>query len=342
MNRETSQSAVDTIPIMYKEFVNDGYIIVQQDIRGLHNSEGQFVMNRPIVGPLNPTGIDESTDAYDAIDWLVKNVPESNGKVGTIGSSYLGFLTLASEINPHPALKAAVPQSPMVDGWMGDDWFHNGAFRTSSLDFAVSQSTAKAEGPGVAVPPGDDYTRYLEAGSMADLARHWGIEGYPFVQKLFQNPAYTEFWSGQAVDKWMAARPLTVPTLLEVGQWDQEDSYGAPAVYKALKDKYEGSGLLHLAIGPWRHSGANHYGYELGDLTFTGDTATEWRVKWVKPFFDHYLKGAPDPQTPHVLTYATGINEWQASPRWPMGTPTPLYLTGNGTAPGSSGRSRGP
>jgi putative CocE/NonD family hydrolase len=196
----------------------------------------------------------------------------------------------------------------------------------------VSQSTAKAEGPGVAVPPGDDYTRYLEAGSMADLARRWNIEHYPFVQKLFQNPAYTEFWSGQAVDKWLAARPLTVPTLIEVGQWDQEDSYGAPAVYKALKDKYEGSGLLYLAIGPWRHSGANHYGYELGALTFNGDTADEWRTRYVKPFFDHYLKGARDPHTPNVLTYATGINQWQASPRWPMGTPTPLYLTGGNGA----------
>ena len=332
MHRSPSQSIVDQIPIMYKEFVNDGYIIVQQDIRGLHRSEGQFVMNRPIVGPLNNTGIDESTDAYDTIDWLVKNVPESNGKVGTIGSSYLGFLTLASEINPHPALKAAVPQSPMVDGWMGDDWFHNGAFRTSSLEFAVSQSTAKADGNGLATGPGDDYTKWLEAGSMADFAKRYKIEHYPFVQKLFQNPAYTEFWSGQAVDKWLAARPLTVPTLIEVGQWDQEDSYGGPAVYKALKEKYEGSGLLHLAIGPWRHSGANHYGYELGDLTFTGDTADEWRVKWVKPFFDHYLKGAPDPHTPNALTYATGINEWQASPRWPMGTPTPLYINANGTA----------
>ncbi|MFL6786396.1 MAG: CocE/NonD family hydrolase [Sphingomicrobium sp.] len=331
-NRTPSQSVVDILPIMYKEFVNDGYIIVQQDIRGLHNSEGQFVMNRPIVGPLNNTGIDESTDAYDAIDWLVKNVPESNGRVGTIGSSYLGFLTLASEINPHPALKAAVPQSPMVDGWMGDDWFHNGAFRTGGLDFAVSQSTGKAEGSGLAKGPGDDYTRYLEAGSMADYARRLNIENYPFVQKLFQNPAYTEFWSGQAVDKWMAAHPLTVPTLIEVGQWDQEDSYGGPAVYKALKEKYEGSGLLHLAIGPWRHSGANHYGYELGDITFTGDTAQEWRQKWVKPFFDHYLKGAPDPKTPNVLTYATGINEWQTSPRWPMGTLTPLYLGPNGAA----------
>src|SRR5256885_10977306 len=198
-DRTPSQRIVDILPIMYKEFAEDGYIIVQQDIRGLHNSEGEFVMNRPIVGPLNHTGIDESTDAYDTIDWLVKNVPESNGKVGTIGSSYLGFLTLASEINPHPALKAAVPQSPMVDGWMGDDWFHNGAFRVSGFDFAVSQSTAKAEGSGIAVGTGDDYTRYLEAGSMGDYARRLGIENYPFVQKLFQNPAYTAFWSGQAV-----------------------------------------------------------------------------------------------------------------------------------------------
>jgi len=235
-----------------------------------------------------------------------------------------------------------VPESPMVDGWMGDDWFHYGAFRTGSLDYSVGQSTGKAEsGARLAEGSGDDYTRYLEAGSIGDYARKLGIEHYPFIQKLFQNPAYTEFWSGQAVDKWMAAHPLTVPTMLEVGQWDQEDSYGAPAVYKALAPKYEGSGLLHLVIGPWRHSGANHYGYDLGALTFTGDTAQEWRVKYVKPFFDHYLKGSPDPQTPNVLTYATGINQWQASPRWPMGTPTPLFLTaGNGASfdrPGSAG-----
>jgi len=326
--RTSSESVVDVLPIMYKEFVDDGYIIVEQDIRGAHHSEGTFVMNRPIVGPLNHTGIDESTDAYDTIDWLVKNVPESNGKVGTIGSSYLGFLTLASEINPHPALKAAVPQSPMVDGWMGDDWFHNGAFRVGGFDFAVSQSTGKADaGASIPTGTGDDYARYLEAGSMADYARKYRIEDIPFVQKLTQNPAYTDFWSLQAVDKWMAARPLTVPTMLEVGQWDQEDSYGAPAVYKALKDKYEGSGLLHLVIGPWRHSGANHYGYELGDLTFNGDTALQWRTEELKPFLDHYLKGAPDPRTPTAYTYATGINKWEASPRWPMGTPTPIYLT---------------
>ncbi|MEA3057468.1 MAG: uncharacterized protein QOF34_283 [Sphingomonadales bacterium] len=325
--RTPSQSIVDILPIMDKEFVTDGYIRVYQDIRGMHHSEGQFVMNRPIAGPLNRTGIDESTDAYDTIDWLVKNVPQSNGKVGVIGSSYLGFLTLAAEINPHPALKAAVPESPMVDGWMGDDWFHNGAFRTSSLDFAVSQSTAKGDDGGIAVGTGDDYTRYLEAGSMGDYARRLGIEHYPFVQKLFQNPAYTQFWSGQAVDKWMAVRPLTVPTMLEVGEWDQEDSYGAPAVYRALKDRYEGTEQLHLVIGPWRHSGANHYGYELGALTFNGDTSAQWRTQWMKPFLDHYLKGAPDPRTPPVLTYASGTNRWEESPRWPMGTPTPLFLT---------------
>ncbi|MGZ2412693.1 uncharacterized protein ACUXST_002122 [Sphingomonas sp. F9_3S_D5_B_2] len=325
--RSASQRITDNLPAMYKEFAEDGYIIAIQDIRGLHRSEGTFVMTRPIAGPLNNTGIDESTDAYDTIDWLVKNTPESNGRVGTIGSSYLGFTTLMSEINPHPALKAAVPESPMVDTWMGDDDFHNGAFRVPSFDYFLGMSTGKADaGAAIARGQGDDYTTYLDSGSAGDFARRWGIENVPSVRKVMENPAYTDFWSLQAVDKWFAARPLTVPTMLEVGQWDQEDSYGAPAVYRALKDKYEGTGLLHLVIGPWRHSGANHYGYDLGNLAFTGDTAREWRTKWMKPFLDHHLKGAPDPHTPPVLTYATGINQWEESPRWPMGTPTPLYL----------------
>ncbi|MBV9528181.1 CocE/NonD family hydrolase [Sphingomonas sp.] len=340
--RTNSQRADDILPAMYKEFVDDGYIIAIQDIRGLHRSEGTFILTRPIVGPLNNSGIDESTDAYDTIDWLVKNTPESNGRVGTIGSSYLGFTTLMSEINPHPALKAAVPESPMVDTWKGDDDFHNGAFRVPSYDYFLVMSTGKADaGAAIARGQGDDYSAYLESGSAGDVSRKWGIENVPFVRKVEDNPAYTDFWSLQAVDKWFAARPLTVPTMLEVGQWDQEDSYGAPAVYRALKAKYEGTDLLHLVIGPWRHSGANHYGYELGDLTFTGDTAREWRTRYMKPFLDHYLKGTPDPHTPSVLTYATGIDRWEASPRWPMGTPTPLYLTpGQGTSftrPASAG-----
>ena len=332
-HRVASQRIVDNLDVMDTEFAEDGYVIVHQDIRGMHRSEGQHIMNRPIVGPLNDTGIDESTDAWDTIDWLVKNVPESNGKVGIIGSSYLGFTTLMAEINPHPALKAAVPESPMVDGWMGDDWFHNGAFRMSSLDYAVGQAFNKGDGGGeFALGEGDHYSRYLEAGSAGDFARKLGIEKVPGVRKFLENPAYTDFWSLQAVDKWLAERPLTVPTMLELGQWDQEDSYGAPAVYRALEPKDKNNDLVSLVIGPWRHSGANHGGWSLGALDFAGDTAKEWRVKWMKPFFDHYLKDAPDPRTPPVLTYATGINEWQTSPRWPMGMQTPLYLAADGKA----------
>lgn len=332
-HRVASQRLVDNLDVMDTEFAEDNYIIVHQDIRGMHRSEGQYIMNRPIVGPLNDTGIDESTDAYDTIDWLVKNTPEANGNVGIIGSSYLGFTALMATINPHPALKAAVPESPMVDGWMGDDWFHNGAFRVSSFNYAVSQAFNKGEGGGeFALGGGDDYTRYLEAGSAGDFAKMLGITQVPGVRKFLENPAYTEFWSLQAVDKWLAARPLTVPTMLEVGQWDQEDSYGAPAVYRALEPKDTNNDLVSLVIGPWRHSGANHTGYDLGPLIFTGDTAREWRVKWVKPFLDYRLKGGPDPKTPPVLTYATGINEWQTSPHWPMGTARPLYLAADGTA----------
>ena len=326
-SRVASQKIADIVPAADAEFVEDGYIRVFQDLRGVHRSEGDFVMTRPIVGPLNDTGIDESTDAYDTIDWLVKNLPESNGNVGVVGSSYLGFTTLMAEINPHPALKAAVPQSPMVDTWIGDDDFHNGAFRVGTFDFVLWESTGKADARArIPRGTGDDYATYLDAGSIGDFARKWGIDQYPSIRKLMQNPAYTDFWSLQAVDKWMAARPLTVPTMLVVGQWDQEDSYGAPAVYRALKPKDTANDMVSLVIGPWRHSGVNHYGYDLGALTFAGDTALEFRVKYMKPFFDHYLKGAPDPHTPPVLTYATGVNHWEVSPRWPMGTSTPLYL----------------
>ncbi len=332
-HRVASQRIVDVVEVMDIEFVEDGYIRVYQDIRGLHRSEGEWVLNRPLAGPINNTGIDESTDAHDTIEWLVKNTPESNGNVGVIGSSYLGFTTLMAQINPHPALKATVPQSPMVDGWMGDDWFHYGAFRLNSLDYMVSLSTNKGKGGGeIALGGGDDYTRYLEAGSAADFAKMLGITHDPGVRKFFENPAYTEFWSQQAVDKWLAQHPLTVPTLLEVGQWDQEDSYGAPAVYRALEPKDKNNDKVALHIGPWRHSGANHYGYDLGDLIFTGDTAREWRVKYVKPFFDHWLKGGPDPKTPPVLTYATGVNQWNESPRWPRGEAPPFYLAADGVA----------
>lgn len=325
-SRLPSQHIDDILPVMDTEFVNDGYIRVYQDVRGRNGSEGVYIANRPISGPLNDTGIDHATDAYDTIDWLVKNVPESNGKVGITGSSYVGFTALVATIDPHPALKASVPQSPMVDGWRGDDWFHNGAFRQIGLGYFTGQMTNANDNGPVPSGPGDDYLKFLRAGSTGDYARAYGVDGFPFYQKLSQNPAYTSFWSEQAVDKWMAARPLKVPTMLVVGQWDQEDSYGAPAVYEALKDKPGAKDKLHLVIGPWRHSQVNYQGDSLGALKYPGDTALEFRTRYMKPFLDHYLKGAPDPHIPQALTYRTGTNQWDASPRWPMGAPTPLYL----------------
>ncbi len=332
VQRTQSQSITEILPAMDAEFVTDGYIRVYQDIRGMHNSEGDFVMTRPMCGPLNTTGTDESTDTYDTIDWLIKNTPESNGRVGVVGSSYLGFTALMAEIKPHPALKAVVPQSPMVDAWMGDDDFHNGAFRQGSFDYALGQGNDRGNGGGAAYGVVDQYEMYLKDGSAGDHARKWGLDKSPFSQLILQNPAYTPVWSAVAVDRWMAAQPLTVPTMLVVGQWDQEDSYGAPAVYRAMEPKDKNNDMVTLVIGPWRHSGVNHYGYSLGDLTFTGDTAKEFRVKYMKPFFDYHLKGAADPHTPPVITYATGVNQWEHSPKWPMGTPTPLYLGHNFSA----------
>ncbi|MEJ0098771.1 MAG: CocE/NonD family hydrolase [Pseudomonadota bacterium] len=331
-SRNDSQRIVDIVQVLDIEFVADGYIRVYQDIRGRNGSEGDYVMNRPIRGPLNGTPVDESTDAYDTIDWLVKNVAESNGKVGMIGSSYPGFTALVATIDPHPALKATVPQSPMVDGWMGDDWFHNGAFRIPNLDYFTGQSQDNGDNGGVPSGGGDDYLKYLQGGSVGDYARAYGVDQFPFYKKLSMNPAYTPFWSGQAVDKWLASRPLTVPTMLVVGQWDQEDSYGAPASYEALKNKPGAKELLHLVIGPWRHSGVNYPGDGLGLLKFPGDTALDFRVHYMKPFLDHYLKGAPDPHTPPVLTYETGTNHWNVSQQWPAGKPTPFYLDANLTA----------
>lgn len=326
-SRNRSQKIEEILPVMDAPFVDDGYIRVYQDVRGLHRSEGDYVMVRPLAGPLNKTGIDNSTDAYDTIDWLVKNVPETNGKVGIIGSSYLGFTSLMALINPHPALKAAVPQSPMVDGWMGDDWFHNGAFRTFSFDYYLGQTVRDGGGP-VPKGSGDEYQSYLDAVSSGGFARMWGIDRLPTVRKVMEHPAYDQYWQEQAVDKLLAARKLTVPTLVMLGQWDQEDSYGAPAVYKAVKAAQPDAPIT-LGIGPWRHSGTNYEGSTLGPLKFAGDTALQFRLQWIKPFFDCRLKTrAPACKPmPAAVTYATGTNRWEVDDKWPAGSEKPLYLS---------------
>jgi putative CocE/NonD family hydrolase len=327
--RIPSQKIEDILPVMDAMFVDDGYIRVYQDVRGLHKSEGDYVMNRPLRGPLNDTPVDHATDAYDTIDWLVKNVPETNGKVGITGSSYLGFTSLMALIDPHPALKAAVPQSPMVDGWMGDDWFHNGAFRLNSFDYFTGQM-AKDNGGDIPHGDGDDYTTYLEAGSAGDFARAYGLDAFAVTRKFLEHPAYDSYWQNQAVDKLLGARKLTVPTMLVVGQWDQEDSYGAPAVYRALEPQDANNDMVSLVIGPWRHSGVNYEARELGQVKVKGDTGLQFRRDTMKPFLDRYLKsGAPQTPTPPVLTYATGADQWQVSQKWPAGTVRPLYLQGS-------------
>jgi hypothetical protein len=327
--RIPSQKIEDILPVMDREFVNDGYIRVYQDVRGKHESEGDYVLNRPLRGPLNATAVDHSTDAYDTIDWLVKNVPETNGRVAVTGSSYPGFTSLMALIDPHPALKAAVPQSPMVDGWMGDDWFHNGAFRLNSWDFLLSQMAEK-NGGEMPFGQGDDYDIYLQAGSAGDFVRAYGLDAFPVARKFMEHPAYDAYWQHQAVDKLLGARKLTVPTMLVIGQWDQEDSYGAPAVYRALEPQDKNNDMVSLMIGPWRHSGVNYEARELGPLKLEGDTGLQFRRDTMKPFLDRYLKqGAPQTPTPPVLTYATGANKWEASQSWPRGTSRPLYLRGS-------------
>jgi hypothetical protein len=180
--------------------VEGGYIRVLQDIRGKHGSEGDYVMNRPLSGPQNPTSVDHATDTYDTIDWLVKNVPESNGKVGILGISYNGFLPLMALVNPHPALKVSVPMNPMVDGWKGDDWFHNGAFRQQGMAYIYGQQASRDSETKWWTTHHDDYDMYMKAGSAGELGRQRGMEQLGFWRKI-RAPSYDAYWHDQAVDK---------------------------------------------------------------------------------------------------------------------------------------------
>ena len=184
--------------------IEGGYIRVVQDVRGKYGSEGDYVMNRPLHGPQNPTPVDHSTDTYDTIDWLVKNTPESNGKVGILGISYDGFLPLMALVNPHPALKVAVPMNPMVDGWMGDDWFHNGAFRQQNMSYIYEQEATRDNSAKWWTSHFDDYDMFMQAGSAGELGRLRGLEQVGFWRKILAHPSYDAFWQDQAVDKMLA------------------------------------------------------------------------------------------------------------------------------------------
>src|SRR5689334_6664012 len=301
--------------------VEGGYIRVVQDIRGKYGSEGDYVMNRPLHGPQNPTNVDHSTDTYDTIDWLVKNIPETNGRVGILGISYDGFLPLMALVNPHPALKVSVPMNPMVDGWMGDDWFHNGAFREQNLPYIYEQDASRSNDYKWWTTHFDDYDMYMQAGSAGELGRQRGLEQVGFWRKLIEHPAYDSFWQQQAVDKLLAKEPLKVPVMLVHSLWDQEDIYGAMAVYKALEPKDTANDKVFLVMGPWHHGQEIADGSSLGAIKWGSDTALYFRQKILRPFLDHYLKDdAPKMDVAPVTAFETGANEWRRYDSWPSGS----------------------
>ena len=331
--RNNSTHMLATLPEADEMFVADGYIRVFQDVRGKYKSEGDYVMTRPVRGALNQTQVDHVTDAYDTIDWLVKNTPESNGRVGMIGSSYEGFTVVMALLGPHPALKVAAPESPMVDGWMGDDWFHYGAFRQINLDYILEQTAQKGAGEEVPRDAYDDYEAFRRVGSAGAWVRSHGLDQLPAAEKMIEHPAYYAFWQGQALDKLVAAQPSQVPTMWIQGLWDQEDMWGAIHCYLALKAKGQAD-HNYLVMGPWRHSQVNYDAYNLGPLKWVGDTALEFRRDVLKPFFDQYLKsGALKAETPPVFIYNTGENRWDRLRIWPLACDEhcaspmkPLYL----------------
>ena len=335
--RSESASMLQTLPQGDEVFVADGYIRVFQDVRGQHGSEGDYEMTRPLRGPLNSTTTDHSTDAYDSIDWLVKNIPESNGCVGMTGSSYEGFTVVMALINPHPALKVAAPMSPMVDGWMGDDWYHYGAFRQTTLDYFAGQGPGRTGGFAIVHASPDDYDNFLRVGSAGDFAKAAGLEKLTAWRNFVAHPSYDQFWQEQALDIIMGKQPLTVPTMWIQGIWDQEDMWGGIHCYRAVEPKDTTNTKNFLVMGPWRHSGVNYDGSALGPLKFEGDTALQFRRDVLKPFFDQYLKdGAPKADTPPVFIYNTGDNHWDRLQTWPAScalgcasTSKPLYLTAN-------------
>ena len=315
--------------------VEGGYIRVVQDVRGKYGSEGDYVMNRPLHGPQNPTPVDHATDTYDTIDWLVKNIPESNGKVGILGISYDGFLPLMALVNPHPALKVAVPMNPMVDGWMGDDWFHYGAFRQQNMSYIYEQEATRENHAKWWTSHFDDYDMFMQAGSAGELGRIRGLEQVGFWRKILEHPSYDAFWRDQAVDQMLAAQPLKVPVMLVHSLWDQEDIYGAIAVYKAIKPKDTNNDKVFLVMGPWHHGQEIEDGSTLGALKFNSDTGftsakTSCGLFWINTS----RMPRPKADVAPVTAFETGTNTWRRLPAWPAGCasgctvrPTPLYLS---------------
>ncbi len=307
------------------ELAASGYVFVYEDIRGRYESEGTFVMTRPVVAHKSKTDVDETTDTRDTIDWLLKNVPHTSGKVGVLGVSYPGFLAIMAGIDAHPAVKAISPQAPMTDVWMGDDFFHNGAFReTYGFDYVQQLEGQKTD---VRVDTNDDtFDFFLKNGNFAGAADAAKMSDLPTAKLFLTQPSYTKFWQDMAVQRRL--HKVEVPTLEVGGWWDQEDMFGPQAEYAAL-EPLDARHEVFLALGPWNHGGWGGPGKSLGAVEFGEPTGEEYRKTIEAPFFEKYLKGKAGFDLKDTASFRTGVNQWQRYESWPPQSgfkPARLYL----------------
>lgn len=313
----------------FKELEDDGYIFVFQDIRGRHRSEGQFVMMRPPRDPKDAKAIDEGTDAFDTIDWLLKQVSNNNGRVGMLGISYPGWLTVMALLDPHPALKAASPQAPPADMFIGDDFHHNGAFRLSyGFEYVAMMETDK-KNTRFDFDRHDTFEWYLKLGSLANVNRKYFQGKLPTWNDFVAHPNYDAFWKKQASAPYL--KRVTVPTLHVAGWFDQEDFYGPLKTYELL-ERHDAGNQNFLAIGPWNHGGWRAGpGNQLGRIRFAGDTGKHFRAKVQAPFFARYLKDRGE-QPPEAMMFQTGSNQWVRHEVWPpkSAATRKLYFQPNG------------
>ena len=302
---------------LYTEMMPDGYIFVFQDIRGRYGSEGTFVMQRDPRDQSDPHSIDEGTDTYDTIDWLLKNVPNNNGRVGEAGISYGGWLTAMSLIEPHPALKAVSEQASPADMFLGDDFHHNGAFRLSyGFEYAALMETGKTNFQ-FQFDRYDTYEWYLALGPLSNVDALYLHGKLPTWENFVAHPNYDEFWDKQAFTRYFKNLTLKVPNLNVAGWWDQEDFYGPVRIYELLK-AHDTNHDDYLAVGPWNHGGWAHgAGSSLGNVDFGSDTAAYFRAKIQAPWFAYWLKGKGELPVHGAETFQTGSNEWKQWNNWP-------------------------
>jgi uncharacterized protein len=322
------------------ELARAGYIYVCGDIRGRYKSEGEFVMMRPLADHKNPKAIDESTDTYDTVDWLLKNISGNNGRVGVVGTSYPGFLAMMAGIDPHPAVKAISPQAPMIDVWMGDDFFHNGAFRqTYGYDYVMGLESSKEEtdvsyGKDKDGKPRDGYDFFLDRGSFAEDVKKSGSAVLPTWKLFLEHPSYDSVWSSRGVEHELDI--VAVPTLSVGGYYDQEDMWGPQEEYASL-EPHDTIQENFLVLGPWRHGSWVASARHLGNLDYTEPIGKEFRSQIEAKFFSHYLKDEPGKNDAgfdleDTASFQTGSNTWKRYAHFPPkeAVPTSLHLEGDG------------